>query len=64
LLNSTFQPRELERERGVIAEEINRTLDTPDDLARLRRYLLALSTAGCEIPCPQTWEYLSGLPWE
>ena len=32
LLNSTFQPRELERERGVIAEEINRTLDTPDDL--------------------------------
>jgi len=39
-------------------------VDTPDDLARLRRYLLALSTAGCEIPCPQTWEYLSDLPWE
>lgn len=32
LLNSRFQPRELERERGVIIEEINRTLDTPDDL--------------------------------
>lgn len=32
LLNSRFQPREFERERGVIVEEINRTLDTPDDL--------------------------------
>ena len=32
LLNSRFRPRELERERGVIIEEINRTLDTPDDL--------------------------------
>ncbi len=32
LLHSTFQPKELERERGVIIEEINRTLDTPDDL--------------------------------
>ncbi|HOG45879.1 MAG TPA: pitrilysin family protein [Anaerolineae bacterium] len=32
LLNSAFQPKELERERGVIIEEINRTLDTPDDL--------------------------------
>ncbi len=32
LLNSRFQPKELERERGVIVEEINRTLDTPDDL--------------------------------
>jgi predicted Zn-dependent peptidase len=32
LLNSRFRPRELERERGVIVEEINRTLDTPDDL--------------------------------
>lgn len=32
ILNSTFQPKELERERGVIIEEINRTLDTPDDL--------------------------------
>lgn len=32
LLNSTLQPKELERERGVIIEEINRTLDTPDDL--------------------------------
>lgn len=32
LLNSAFQPKELERERGVITEEINRTLDTPDDL--------------------------------
>ncbi len=32
LLNSTFSPKELARERGVIIEEINRTLDTPDDL--------------------------------
>lgn len=32
LLNSTFRPQELERERGVIIEEINRSLDTPDDL--------------------------------
>ncbi len=32
LLNSSFAPKELERERGVIIEEINRTLDTPDDL--------------------------------
>ncbi|MGQ9683514.1 MAG: M16 family metallopeptidase [Anaerolineae bacterium] len=32
LLNSRFQPKELERERGVIIEEINRTLDTPDEL--------------------------------
>ncbi len=32
LLNSRFRPRELERERGVIIEEINRTLDTPEDL--------------------------------
>lgn len=32
LLNAAFRPTELERERGVIVEEINRTLDTPDDL--------------------------------
>ena len=32
LLDSVFRPRELERERGVIIEEINRTLDTPDEL--------------------------------
>lgn len=32
LFNSTFRPKELERERGVIIEEINRSLDTPDDL--------------------------------
>ena len=32
LLNSRFRPSELERERGVIIEEINRILDTPDDL--------------------------------
>jgi len=32
VFHSTFRPKELERERGVIIEEINRTLDTPDDL--------------------------------
>lgn len=32
IMNSRFLPREMERERGVIVEEINRTLDTPDDL--------------------------------
>ncbi len=32
VLNATFRRGELERERGVIIEEINRTLDTPDDL--------------------------------
>ena len=32
LQNSTFEPEELERERGVILQEIGQTLDTPDDL--------------------------------
>ncbi|MEZ5934711.1 MAG: pitrilysin family protein [Alphaproteobacteria bacterium] len=32
LQESTFEPEELERERGVILQEIGQTLDTPDDL--------------------------------
>lgn len=32
LLNSTFEPDELERERQVILQEIGQTNDTPDDL--------------------------------
>ena len=32
LQHSTFEPEELERERGVILQEIGQTLDTPDDL--------------------------------
>ena len=32
LLNSTFDSDELERERGVIIQEIGQTLDAPDDL--------------------------------
>lgn len=32
VLNSTFDPRELEIERGVILQEIGQTLDTPDDI--------------------------------
>ena len=32
LKNSIFDPEELERERGVILQEINRTIDTPDDI--------------------------------
>ncbi len=32
LQNSTFEPEELERERGVILQEIGQTQDTPDDL--------------------------------
>ncbi|MEM8951526.1 MAG: pitrilysin family protein [Pseudomonadota bacterium] len=32
LQNSTFEAEELERERGVILQEIGQTLDTPDDL--------------------------------
>lgn len=32
LQNSTFEADELERERGVILQEIGQTLDTPDDL--------------------------------
>ncbi len=32
LQHSTFEPVELERERGVILQEIGQTLDTPDDL--------------------------------
>tara|TARA_R110000824_G_scaffold118960_19_gene272632 strand:+ start:50610 stop:51887 length:1278 start_codon:yes stop_codon:yes gene_type:complete len=32
LQNSTFEKSELERERGVVIQEIGQTLDTPDDL--------------------------------
>ncbi len=32
LQNSTFDPQEIERERGVILSEIGQALDTPDDL--------------------------------
>lgn len=32
VLNSTFDPRELEVERGVILQEIGQSLDTPDDV--------------------------------
>ncbi|MGC8203631.1 M16 family metallopeptidase [Aliiroseovarius sp. PTFE2010] len=32
ILNSTFDPRELEVERGVILQEIGQALDTPDDI--------------------------------
>ncbi|MCF6273385.1 MAG: insulinase family protein [Rhodobacteraceae bacterium] len=32
LLNSTFDPREIEIERGVILSEIGQSLDTPDDV--------------------------------
>jgi len=32
LLNPTFDPREIEVERGVILQEIGQTLDTPDDI--------------------------------
>ena len=32
LQNSTFEPEELERERGMILQEIGQTQDTPDDL--------------------------------
>jgi predicted Zn-dependent peptidase len=32
LLHPTFEPDELERERGVILQELGQTLDTPDDL--------------------------------
>lgn len=32
LQQSTFEPDELERERGVILQEIGQTQDTPDDL--------------------------------
>lgn len=32
LQNSTFEPDELERERGVILQEIGEAFDTPDDL--------------------------------
>ena len=32
LLNSTFDPREIEVERGVILQEIGQSLDTPDDV--------------------------------
>jgi len=36
LLNATFDPVELEKERTVIAEEISYSLDTPDSLVQLR----------------------------
>ena len=32
ILNSTFDPREVEIERGVILQEIGQSLDTPDDV--------------------------------
>lgn len=32
LVNPTFADEELERERGVILQEINQTIDTPDDI--------------------------------
>lgn len=32
LQHSTFEPNELERERGVVIQEIGQSLDTPDDL--------------------------------
>lgn len=32
LLNSTFEPREVERERNVILQEIGQAQDTPDDI--------------------------------
>ncbi len=32
LLRSTFLPEEIERERGVIIQEIGQSLDTPDDI--------------------------------
>lgn len=32
LLNPTFDPREIEVERGVILQEIGQSLDTPDDI--------------------------------
>src|SRR5258708_24503161 len=32
LRNSVFDPDELQRERGVILQEIGQALDTPDDL--------------------------------
>ncbi len=32
LLRSTFDPSEIERERGVIIQEIGQSLDTPDDV--------------------------------
>jgi len=32
LRNSTFEPREIEIERGVIIQEIGQSLDTPDDV--------------------------------
>ncbi|RPI54926.1 MAG: insulinase family protein, partial [Chloroflexi bacterium] len=35
LLRATFEPVEMEKERAVIVEEINYTLDTPDSLVQL-----------------------------
>jgi len=33
-------------------------VDTPEDLERLRSHLADLASAGQEVPCPRTWEYL------
>jgi predicted Zn-dependent peptidase len=35
LLNATFEPTEVEKERAVISEEISYALDTPDSLAQI-----------------------------
>jgi predicted Zn-dependent peptidase len=35
LLHATFEPSEVEKERAVISEEINYSLDTPDSLAQI-----------------------------
>jgi predicted Zn-dependent peptidase len=35
LLHATFDPTEMEKERAVIAEEINYTLDAPDSLSQM-----------------------------
>lgn len=35
-------------------------VDTPEDLERLRSELTAMGQAGQRIPCPRTWEYLTG----
>jgi uncharacterized protein len=37
-------------------------VDTPEDLAVLRRHLTALALSKQEIPCPQTWDFLCAHP--
>jgi uncharacterized protein len=37
-------------------------VDTPEDLAGLRRRLAAIAAAGEEVPCPQTWQWLRAHP--